>query len=226
MCSLNSRRDLFIITSCIYPCDQPLSYSSVRSIYSPEERLEQTKKTIQSIRDKCSNAYIVLCDNGIKCPTRIDGVNKFKYIGNKIKYRKAADSPNKSLGETLMILNCWRTVLFNRWNRIFKLSGRYWLNENFYRDKYDVDAFCFLHLTEIVKGNKSYVKGPHCTRLYSLPGKCKYIYLYSLFRSLRAMSNGESVEMAWPPRIKYQIHYMNRLGVSGNVGVDKDWKDE
>lgn len=223
---MNSKRDLFIITSCIYPCDKPLSYSAVRSIYTPEERLEQTLKTIQSVRKKCPNAYIILCDNGIKRPDNLDGVNIFKYLGDKPKYRKTADSTNKSLGETLMIVSCWKKLILYRWNRIYKLSGRYWLNDNFNTANYDVDAFCFLHLTEKVVGNRSYVKGTHCTRLYSLPGKCRFKYLYSLLRSLKPMSNGESVEMAWPPRINYQIHYMKRLGVSGNVGVDKDWKDE
>ena len=40
----------------------PLSYSNVRSVFTREERYEQTKKTIQSIKEKIPNCKIMIVE--------------------------------------------------------------------------------------------------------------------------------------------------------------------
>jgi hypothetical protein len=52
--------NLVLITSVVKTPDKPLSYINSRSIYTHEERFEQTKKTIQSIRQKIPNVKIFL----------------------------------------------------------------------------------------------------------------------------------------------------------------------
>jgi hypothetical protein len=51
-------KNLVLITSVICIENKPLSYTNVRSIYSHQERFEQTKKTIETIREKIPNAKI------------------------------------------------------------------------------------------------------------------------------------------------------------------------
>ena len=41
--------NLVLITSVINTPKKPLSYSKIRSVFTREERFEQTKKTIESI---------------------------------------------------------------------------------------------------------------------------------------------------------------------------------
>ena len=44
--------NLILITSVICITNKPLSYTKTRSVFTHEERFEQTLKTIQTIRDK------------------------------------------------------------------------------------------------------------------------------------------------------------------------------
>jgi hypothetical protein len=45
---------LFIVTSCIYTIDKPVFWSDKRSIFTPDQRLQQTKDTIKSIKKNLS----------------------------------------------------------------------------------------------------------------------------------------------------------------------------
>lgn len=226
-------RNCFIVTSCIYPCEKPLSYTNTRTIYNPEERNIQTQNTIKSIREKCPNAKIVLVDNGIKAPDQFEGGVDQIYLGNKILFRKAADSPNKSLGESLMLLYCMNYLkkTKEKFDYIFKISGRYWLNEHFCIENFEHDAFCFLNLglenRPVDKlGFSEYIIGFHSTRLYSLPGKCIKYWKKSILMSLRLMLKNQAIEIEMPPRIQYPIYYVRELGVSGYIGFDKTYIQE
>ena len=44
--------NLILITSVICTTNKPLSYTNNRSVYSHEERFEQTKKTIETVKEK------------------------------------------------------------------------------------------------------------------------------------------------------------------------------
>lgn len=55
---------LFIITSVISIVDRKLNYSKTRSIYSQEERIQQTKHTVASIRKVSPGATIWLVEGG------------------------------------------------------------------------------------------------------------------------------------------------------------------
>src|SRR3989344_7875980 len=53
----------FIITSVIYPKPgKQVQYNGIRSIFSPEERAEQTLRTVESIRLKVPGAKIILVE--------------------------------------------------------------------------------------------------------------------------------------------------------------------
>jgi hypothetical protein len=57
-----SNKNIIFITSVIHTPDLPLSYINTRSIYNHNERFEQTKKTIYTIRMKIPNSIIFIVD--------------------------------------------------------------------------------------------------------------------------------------------------------------------
>ena len=227
------RKNCFIVTSCICPCDKPFSYIDTRSIYTPEERLLQTQGTIDSIRKYCPDSDILLIDNGLKDTAcgKIGGVDKYIYIGDNWLVRKAADSSYKSLGELMILLEAGRYLsgLNDDYEMIFKLSGRYQLSSNFKYDNFPHDAFTFYHLanrTADILGYHSYVPGVHSTRLFAVPGKAVKEYYRALWRTFPWFLKGESLEAVYAKHIHYPLYYVEKIGVTGNVGVDKSWKNE
>ena len=54
--------NLVLITSIIKTPDIPLSYTSTRSVFRHDERFNQTKKTIQTIREKIPNSKILIVE--------------------------------------------------------------------------------------------------------------------------------------------------------------------
>ena len=54
--------EVVVIISVINTSNNPLNYSSVRSVFTPEERFNQTLFVIDSVRKRMQNAYIVLVE--------------------------------------------------------------------------------------------------------------------------------------------------------------------
>ena len=53
--------NIVLITSVINPVEKPLSYTKTRSVYTKDERFEQTKKTIRSL-DLISDKLVILIE--------------------------------------------------------------------------------------------------------------------------------------------------------------------
>lgn len=109
------------------------------SIYSTEERLQQTLETIASIDKYVPNNLKIMFDASPDRPSD----NLFQEIAKRnVKIYYSGDSPDvnyasllgaKSVGETistLMILE-WLKLQDIATRRIYKISGRYTLNDNF-----------------------------------------------------------------------------------------------
>ena len=71
---------IFLITSTIRFSENPLSYSHSRSVFSAEERLEQTLHSIKSIRTNIPDAIIILLENSNLFP-KSHVFSKIKQIG-------------------------------------------------------------------------------------------------------------------------------------------------
>ena len=129
--------NIVLITSIINTPNKPLSYSKTRSIYSRQERFEQTKKTIKSIREKLPSDKIII----VECTDFNEEENIFfkencNYILNLWDKKELHDSIfgiSKSLGEGTMTIKALKYIeeLNLEYNYLYKISGRYWLNENF-----------------------------------------------------------------------------------------------
>ena len=125
------------------------------SAFKSEERFQQTLDTIQSIKDKVPDAYVLIYE-GSETPIRqeykdkfIEHSDLFLEFGNdpymKSLYENLHRDPNKfTFVKSMLECRCLQLVLnhmmehntFNDVTRVFKLSGRYKLNEYFDIDDY------------------------------------------------------------------------------------------
>ena len=136
-------KNLFLVSSAI---------NAKHGIYTPRERFLQTYETCKSIKDRCHNADIILIDGGIKRVSdaqreKLDKyVNDIFYFGDHPVVKQIQQSNNHDIVKNMIEIFMFMTVLtddlvyppnelFNdvskEYSRIFKMSGRYTLNENF-----------------------------------------------------------------------------------------------
>jgi hypothetical protein len=106
-----------------------------RTFFTPEERLLQTLNTFKTIRDKIPNSIIILLE-GSNISTEVM-YTLYKYVDRLILYSYDpkihfyVNNPNKSFGEVYMLLEIANKLQNYDFNKIFKITGRYYLNENF-----------------------------------------------------------------------------------------------
>jgi hypothetical protein len=198
----------FIITSVIFPKQKELSYASTRSVYNPEERAAQTLKTIESIKEKVPEARIVLVESGLqeKLPLALsEQVDQYLYVGSNFFVRRACDSRFKSLGEAVMLLSAMGKMKYSA-NMFFKISGRYFLDENFNIASWQHDLFRFFYIRE------EYVS----TRLYSFGKHMLSRWRYALIKGLPLLLLDYPIEHILPRFIsKKYIFPINTVGVMG-----------
>lgn len=202
-----------IITSVIYFKKNKLSYSESRSVFTPEKRLEQTKKTILSIREKLPQAKIYLGEQGLKdVSSEIkDLVDYYEYIGDFFFIRKATDGPFKGLGEALGLIYTYKK-LYKNYDYYFKLSGRYALNENFNLNKF---------ISEKPFSAKIYNKKSISTRLYFFRKEYLYQWLLKHIMCIPFLLFNRSIERLLYIFIKTKnINSIDILGVKGSIGPD------
>jgi hypothetical protein len=118
-------KDLFIVTSII---------NSPNTVYNPQERLEQTIQTVDSIRSKFSNVFIILSELSVlteeqKSKLKVNLIFDFSNIAAESNLI----SGDKSKGEiTLVVQTVYNFIKLGiNCERLWKISGRYWLNDNF-----------------------------------------------------------------------------------------------
>jgi hypothetical protein len=125
------------------------------SEFTTEERFEQTLDTIKSIKDRVPDAYILIYE-GSETPIKEEYKDKFIELsdlfiecGNdpymKSLYENLHRDPGKfTFVKSMLECRCLQIVLnnmmehniFNDATRVFKLSGRYKLNDHFDIDDY------------------------------------------------------------------------------------------
>jgi mannosyltransferase OCH1-like enzyme len=134
-------RNLIIITSVIETTKDHLNYSKIRSVYSAEERFEQTLETIKSVRFNIPDSVILF----IECSPHSDMTYKISQltdyyinvIDDDIKSSTVRKTAFKGQGESILMLEAFNFILKHKLDlkqgvkQIFKISGRYSLNEHF-----------------------------------------------------------------------------------------------
>lgn len=208
--------NVVIITSVIHTVNKPFTYSKTRSVFSVEERIEQTKKTIESLREKMPGVKIYLFEQGasdIKETEIYNMVDEYKYIGKFFLVKLATESPFKGLGEVVGLLT---TTLYLPKNflGVFKISGRYFLNDNF-------------NLLDWQEGNfiSRKFKNIKCisTRLYFVSRKFFNYWRMILILSIPLLLLNRSIENILYYFIpKKYFKDLNALGLSGVIGINKN----
>ena len=211
--------NLTLITSIINTPNTPLSYTNVRSIYTKDERFEQTKKTIETIKLKIPNNKIIV----VECSKLTQ--DEHDYFTNNTDYfiniytLESTDIINrmytlsKSLGEGTMTKYAVEYILNHNieFDHLFKISGRYWLNDHFNYQEFD-NEYSVIHYINNDFSNAF-------TALYKLPKKLVFDWLFFLQNADNLFFNCIGYEIIFAIFIKKytEIKKINKVGISGYV---------
>jgi hypothetical protein len=150
---------LFLVSSAIH---------TNHGIYTDEQRLEQTIDTLKSIKQRC-DVDIVLLDGGLKAPTEDEQKLLGEYTKGIISFSDAPSMKDilvipsqdivKNMAEIVMFGSTFQDIgvagEYKKYKRIFKMSGRYVLNDN------------FNYQTHIDAKDKIIIRGPYTSQFTS-----------------------------------------------------------
>lgn len=214
--------DIFIITSVINTGNAPWSYTNYRSCFDVKTRFEQTLHTIESIRNLNDKSQVLLVEcsqiDETMTNTLKDKVDYFIQTYNDSSIREAClESNKKGFGEIKKLEKACQFIKENNinFNRLFKISGRYFLNSLFNKEKYNnIDKFTFKIYNTTVGGS---------TVLYSVPNKLFDVYIEKLEYTRKFYENNPPTGIETIiPLICTPYNDIEILGVSGQVAVLND----
>jgi hypothetical protein len=219
--------NLVLITSIIKTPNAPLSYTNTRSVYSHEERYEQTKKTIQSVRDKIPNVKILL----VECSALDESQTEYltthcDYFLNLIDQPEKVKniySASKSLGEGTMTISAIEYIMQNNieFDHFFKITGRYWLSEHFNYINFENNNIV-VHYIHNDKNNT-------CTSLYKLHKTNLTNFFNFLIGNMQLMFQCIGYEVLFAMFLKLpkenEIIHLDKIGVNGLISVSNDFVD-
>ena len=222
----NVLNNIILITSVLNISTNPLSYINTRSVYSREQRFTQTIKTINTIKERLPAAIIFLveCSHLTTNETEyLKGItdifiNLYDYE-NRDEIVNKINSRSKSLGEGTITMYAFKYLLDNniRFDNFIKISGRYWLNDNFNKDLFGNNINNIVCPIENNRGNL-------CTSLYKLDYDTSMLWFNYLMKSNDKFMNCEGYEVIFGGFInsivaELPIIYLDTIGVSGNISV-------
>ena len=214
-------KNLVLITSVINTPNKPLSYSKVRSIFTRGERFEQTKKTIESIKKHIPDNKIII----VEC-TDFKKVEKEYFekecdfilnLWDRTELHSKIFGLSKSLGEGTMTIEALEFIIEKKfeYNNLFKICGRYWLNDKFDYNEYNNDSLIF----KKIQGNINNI----FTSFYKIPYSNVKILLEFLIKTKIQMKNKIGYEILFGHYLKYinysNVKFINKIGYEGKVTV-------
>lgn len=180
--------------------------SEPKSVFSDQQRFEQTKDTINSIRNKIANSYVVLCEN-----TNISAEHR-REIENLVDvFISISENVNeKSRNEARQCLAIIENIKNINYESFFKLSGRYTLNEKFNLVNYKNDKINFRRFD---RNNDSW----HITVLYSFNKNHETYMKNSYVKFIEDNLPREDIEHGMCRIVKENLNRVSELGVSGHI---------
>lgn len=222
----NKINNLVLLVSKILTSQKPLSYALYRSIYTPQERSQQTEKTIESIRKYIPNSFIILIDNSDftnhKDLIKNLSVDLFlnPYDLKALAYN--TDSMFKQKGEASLTKYVLEFIKYHniQFNNLFKITGRYFINNSFNYQLYNNDINIFKKNINIT--NRDYY--------YTCFFKITYTFFENFLNAINyiitnGMSNSiyiKEYEVLLPWSLKNNFSTVDNLGITQNISV---WKD-
>lgn len=211
-----------------------------QSVYTSEVRFEQTLKTIETVRERIPNSVVCLVESSIiglnneEKAKLVDKVDYFFDFSKEAMLKQIAENPHKdtsqNLSELVTLIKAFTIIknkkIFDGCDRIVKVSGRYWLTENFDIEKHDQsNKFVFFKKTlsqfpfGLTNASLQYM-----TRTYSFDTMLLDSFISSLKEMLDHMQDTVNdkryidIEHLFCKFIpKKSIFELGRIGVSGNI---------
>lgn len=192
-------KDCVIVTSVVQTTTNPLSYSETRSIYSHQQRFEQTLETIESIRTYMPNTHILL----IECSPHSEWMNQLKARVDQfinLEFNEVVNNgAEKGLGEKTLLLMALSN-LTETYDNIYKITGRYVLQNPIEWEPSDLPTFCRTN-------NYGMENGVH-TFFYRIPNS-----KLSLFKEILESYEAGCIENWITSKLENQINFVDRIGI-------------
>jgi len=219
-------KNLVLITSVINTPNTPLSYISNRSIYTKEQRFEQTKKTIFSVKEKIPDSVVMIVECSELTESEAcffkENSDHFLNLYNFENIRHNVYGISKSLGEGTMTYHALNYIELNNihYDNLIKISGRYFLSDKFDLNKFDNDSI----VIKYIEGNRENV----FTALYKLPRKVVEIFKNFLNNNFNLMFQCVGYEVLFANFIQqvitcFDVKNVHVMGVEGAVSVSTDY---
>lgn len=210
-------KSIVLINSIIDTPNLPLSYTKTRSVYSTEERFQQTQFTIQTIKKYIPDPYIIIVECSYLNEEQYNFFNNncdhIINLFNDNESKQCIYSKSKALGEGTMTIKALEYILKSNieYNYFFKISGRYFLNEHF-NIEYFINEYNVIKQTDKISIN---------TTFYKINKKNVYTLLKFLKNNYHHMYNCIGYEILFKLFIDdiNDNKYINNLGCSGNVAI-------
>jgi hypothetical protein len=228
---LNQEYNVVMITSKVYTSTTPFTYTPQRSIYSPKERFEQTLETIRTVRKHIPNSFIVLFDNSTSFTDDEFIILKSYtdyFINNcndNIVNNLTNHSVHKLYGEIaqtykiIQYLNIYHKEMNIK--NIFKITGRYLINDNFSYNTYENEDIIFKRNNDVE--DRLY----YFTCFYKISKKQYNFFRDTIFQLYEDIQHSayeyEEWEVLLPNLLYGHFKCVDELGVTQNIAV---WDDK
>lgn len=221
--------NLVIVTSVIHTTNKPLTYSSVRSVFTPEDRINQTINTFKTIREKIPNSFIVLVEG-----SSLENNEKNNLVSNVDAFFQCKDLENinsslKGLGETSMVREFLNSDIFKKISNeniiitTTKITGRYYLNDNYSFNNMPLDKITLKMEGEDWHVTSSYRIGTNLINIYI----SELDRIYDMYKNhQKNMKANEEISlekvMFWKinPDFIFKIRHPSKYGITGLSSAD------
>ena len=225
-------KNIIVITSKIIVSDNKFSYVNKRSIYSNEERFNQTNETINTIKLYIPNYYIILFDNSKLSEQQYNilnnNVDKFINIINDDNLNHNTDICDlkliSELSQHIYLYDYFLKYINFRENlNYFKISGRYIINENFKYQNYNNEYIIFKKNENLI--DKEY----YYTSFFKINNSNVNYFYENLNLLLNNMSYNEfnkyNYEELIPNIFKNKIKKNDNLGITQRISAWNEISD-
>ena len=224
-----SNKNIIIITSVLNISNNPLSYYHKRSVFTIEERFEQTLKSIKSIKEKMGSEissetdskieiFFCECSDLLLYPEYEEILKKevsyFYNFYDDFETRNNVLSKYKGLGELYLMKKALKIINYSgeKYKFIFKLSGRYFLNENFsyqdFNNNYNIMNFW---------DNSAQA---YASIFYKICFQDILLFINSLDKFNYDLIHGNSFEQCLYKFFNHNILVNNKLNISGYLSTE------
>jgi mannosyltransferase OCH1-like enzyme len=220
-----SNKNIIIITSVLNITNNPLSYYHKRSVFTIEERFKQTLKSIKSIKEKMGfdmgskiEIFLCECSDLLLYPEYEEILKKevtyYYNFYDDFETRNNVLSKYKGLGELYLMKKALKIINNSgeKYKFIFKLSGRYFLNENFSYQDFNNNYNIMNYWDNSVQAYSSI--------FYKICFQDILLFINSLDKFNYDLIHGNSFEQCLYKFFNHNILVINKLNISGYLSTE------